>query len=84
MGTRLRLYTYWRSSCSYRVRIALAHKGLLDSVEQVPIHLVREGVRECLSIRRAPPKDLSCSIVGVVACMHAVCRANSMPQTTSR
>ena len=46
MGTRLRLFTYWRSSCSYRVRIALAHKGLLDSVEQVPIHLVREGVRE--------------------------------------
>eukprot|EP01043_Picozoa_sp_COSAG02_P005063 COSAG02_NODE_135_length_34565_cov_80.368856_17_plen_62_part_00 len=45
----LRLYTYWRSSCSYRVRIALAHKGLLDSVEQVPIHLVRDGVRELLN-----------------------------------
>jgi hypothetical protein len=44
-AANLRLYTYWRSSCSYRVRIALAHKGLLPSVEQVPVHLVRDGVR---------------------------------------
>jgi glutathione S-transferase len=58
MGTRLRLYTYWRSSCSYRVRIALAHKGLLDSVEQVPIHLVRNGVRELPHlVPRAPRAD---------------------------
>lgn len=37
----MRLYTYWRSTASYRVRIALALKGL--SVEQVPVHLVRGG-----------------------------------------
>lgn len=37
----MRLYTYWRSSCSWRVRIALALKNV--EVEQVPVHLVREG-----------------------------------------
>ena len=51
MPPRLALYSYWRSSCSYRVRIALAHKGLLDMVEQIPVHLVRDGV--CIT---APPR----------------------------
>jgi maleylacetoacetate isomerase len=37
----LRLYTYWRSSAAYRVRIALALKGL--SYESVPRHLLRDG-----------------------------------------
>ena len=37
----LRLYTYWRSSAAYRVRIALAVKGL--QYEAVPRHLLREG-----------------------------------------
>merc|ERR1719329_160756 len=32
------LYTYWRSSCSYRVRIALAYHGV--NFESKPIHLV--------------------------------------------
>lgn len=35
----MKLYSYWRSSCSYRVRIALALKGL--SWDTVPIHLVK-------------------------------------------
>ena len=39
--TRRSLYTYWRSSCSYRVRIALNLKGL--EYESVPVHLVRDG-----------------------------------------
>jgi hypothetical protein len=39
------LYSYWRSSCSYRVRIVLAHKGLLASTEIRPVHLVKDGVR---------------------------------------
>jgi maleylacetoacetate isomerase len=37
----LRLHTYWRSSAAYRVRIALALKGL--PYESVPRHLLRHG-----------------------------------------
>lgn len=37
----MRLYTYFRSSAAYRVRIALNLKGL--DCEQVPVHLVRDG-----------------------------------------
>jgi maleylpyruvate isomerase len=37
----MRLYGYWRSSASYRVRIALALKGV--TYEHVPVHLVRDG-----------------------------------------
>ncbi|KAH7520879.1 hypothetical protein FEM48_Zijuj08G0192500 [Ziziphus jujuba var. spinosa] len=35
----LKLYSYWRSSCSYRVRIALNLKGL--DYEYIPINLVK-------------------------------------------
>jgi maleylpyruvate isomerase len=38
---KLTLFSYFRSSCSWRVRIALAHKQL--AYEYVPVHLVREG-----------------------------------------
>jgi len=37
----MKLYTYWRSSCSWRVRIALNLKGL--DYELHPIHLVKDG-----------------------------------------
>lgn len=39
--TDIRLYTYWRSTAAYRVRIALN----LKSVEytSIPVHLVRDG-----------------------------------------
>ncbi|AYC32254.1 maleylacetoacetate isomerase [Pseudomonas cavernae] len=37
----LTLYSYWRSSAAYRVRIALNLKGL--AYKQVPVHLVRDG-----------------------------------------
>ena len=39
--TRLSLYTYWRSSAAYRVRIALNLKQL--EYESKPVHLVRDG-----------------------------------------
>ncbi|BAH95185.1 Os11g0245100 [Oryza sativa Japonica Group] len=35
---RLKLYSFWRSSCSYRVRIALSLKGL--DYEYKPINLL--------------------------------------------
>ena len=37
----LKLYSYFRSSAAYRVRIALNLKGL--SYEILPVHLTREG-----------------------------------------
>lgn len=37
----LGLYSYWRSSAAYRVRIGLNLKGL--AYEIVPVHLVRDG-----------------------------------------
>jgi len=37
----MRLFGYWRSSSSWRVRIALAYKNL--AFELVPIHLLRHG-----------------------------------------
>lgn len=37
----MKLYNYWRSSASWRVRIGLNLKGL--SYEYVPVHLVKDG-----------------------------------------
>jgi maleylpyruvate isomerase len=37
----MKLYSYWRSTASWRARIALAWKGL--SYEYVPVHLNRAG-----------------------------------------
>ena len=37
----MKLYTYFRSSAAYRVRIALNLKGL--TAELIPVHLVRNG-----------------------------------------
>ncbi|MBS0432934.1 MAG: maleylacetoacetate isomerase [Proteobacteria bacterium] len=41
MPTELTLYSYWRSSAAYRVRIALNLKGLEYSIR--PVHLTRDG-----------------------------------------
>ncbi|WP_240095688.1 maleylacetoacetate isomerase [Thermomonas flagellata] len=41
MSEHLRLYSYWRSSAAYRVRIGLHLKGL--AYETVPVHLLRDG-----------------------------------------
>ena len=38
---RLRLFSYWRSSAAYRVRIGLNLKGLPYDI--VPVHLLRDG-----------------------------------------
>ncbi|MBN8614693.1 MAG: maleylacetoacetate isomerase [Deltaproteobacteria bacterium] len=40
-ATNLRLHNYFRSSASFRVRIALALKGI--AYEYVPVHLVKNG-----------------------------------------
>lgn len=41
MTTTYRLHNYWRSSASWRVRIAFALKGL--PYEYVPVNIVRDG-----------------------------------------
>ncbi len=38
---KVRLYTYWRSSCSWRVRIALGMKGIVW--EPAYVHLTKDG-----------------------------------------
>ena len=37
----MKLFSYWRSSASYRVRIALNLKQI--DFEYIPVHLVKEG-----------------------------------------
>jgi maleylpyruvate isomerase len=58
----LKLYTYFRSSASFRVRIALNLKGL--DVEMVPIHLVRQGGQQLSEeFRRINPEALVPALV---------------------
>ena len=53
----MRLYGYFRSSAAYRVRIALALKGL--DVETIPVHLLRAGGEQLLpAYRRLNPQAL--------------------------
>jgi maleylpyruvate isomerase len=47
----VKLYTYWRSTSAWRVRIALAWKGVLYEAETVP--LVGEGARQHTEAFRA-------------------------------
>lgn len=47
----MKLYSYFRSSASYRVRIALNLKGL--SCETVPVHLVKDGGQQFVPEYRA-------------------------------
>ncbi len=39
--TGMRLYGFWRSTATWRVRIGLGHKGI--PYKYVPVHLVRDG-----------------------------------------
>jgi maleylacetoacetate isomerase len=57
MYDSLRLYSYWRSSAAYRVRIGLALKGL--AYETVPVHLLHEGGQQhAPSFSRLNPQQL--------------------------
>jgi maleylacetoacetate isomerase/maleylpyruvate isomerase len=49
----MKLYTYFRSSAAYRVRIALNLKGLV--YESIPVHLLRAGGEQ----KQATYKDLN-------------------------
>lgn len=57
MIDHLRLYSYWRSSAAYRVRIGLNIKGL--AYELVPVHLLRDGGEQHSdAFREANPQQL--------------------------
>lgn len=47
----MQLYSYFRSSAAYRVRIALALKGL--AYDYVPVHLVKDGGQQLQDAYRA-------------------------------
>ena len=58
----IRLYSYWRSSAAYRVRIALNLKGLNYEIE--PVHLVRDGGEQhSPEYRRVNPQELIPTLV---------------------
>ena len=58
------LHGYWRSSCSWRVRIALNLKGL--EYETVPVHLVADGGQQHGQAHRSlnPMRELPVLVVG--------------------
>ncbi|MDN5844199.1 MAG: maleylacetoacetate isomerase [Alcaligenaceae bacterium] len=57
MTTKRTLYSYYRSSAAYRVRIALALKGL--SYDTIPVHLLRDGGEQLMpAYRRRNPEGL--------------------------
>lgn len=47
----LKLYTYFRSSAAYRVRIALNVKGI--DYDSIPVHLLQDGGQQLLPAYRA-------------------------------
>lgn len=57
MDGDLKLYSYWRSSAAYRVRIALNVKGL--TYELIPVHLVEDGGQQhAPAYRQMNPQQL--------------------------
>ena len=55
MDESIKLYTYWRSSACYRVRIALNLKGL--AYESVPVHLANSE-QQLPEFREVNPQEL--------------------------
>lgn len=47
----MKLHGYWRSSASWRVRLALEWKGL--TYESLPVHLVQDGGQQHAATYRA-------------------------------
>ncbi|WP_440225572.1 maleylacetoacetate isomerase [Dokdonella sp. MW10] len=57
MAGTLKLYSYWRSSAAYRVRVALNLKQLPHEI--IPVHLVRDGGEQhAAAYRGINPQEL--------------------------
>src|SRR5262245_47319770 len=56
MGQELKLYSYWRSSCSWRVRLALQHKGIKHQL--VPVNLLKGEHLEANFLKINPAASL--------------------------
>lgn len=77
MSAELTLYSYWRSSAAYRVRIALNLKGL--AYRQVPIHLVKEGGEQLAPAYQAlNPQGLLPLLIDAVSAQQPVKIAQSL------
>ena len=62
MSGTLKLYSYWRSSAAYRVRIALNLKQLVHEI--VPVHLVNNGGEQhSASYHELNPQDFVPTLV---------------------
>ena len=62
MNNKVQLYSYYRSSCSYRVRIALHLKNI--PFKYIPIHLVKNGgEQKSEKYKRLNPEGLVPTIV---------------------
>lgn len=65
----MKLYNYFRSSASYRVRIALNLKGL--TYEYIPVHLVRDGGQQHMpAYRGIAPEGLVPVLIDGDATVH--------------
>jgi maleylacetoacetate isomerase len=65
--TPMKLYNYYRSSASFRVRIALALKGI--SYEYIPVHLIKNGGEQLRKEYRElnPMGEVPCLVDGSMA-----------------
>jgi maleylacetoacetate isomerase len=68
--TELVLYTYWRSSSAYRVRIALAAKGL--PYTSVAVNLLEGAQRSPEHLARNPMGHIPCFVFGGEAFIESV------------
>jgi maleylpyruvate isomerase len=68
--SELTLYSYWRSSSSHRVRIALALKGL--DYRYVPVNLLAEEQTSPEHLARSPMGHVPCLVIDGVAYVESV------------